>query len=85
MQSAEQSTDYKSNLYIPVCHTNRRPIKNTISVVVNRLVGMALKGYLQLSEAVVFTVVVVLWVIIQGAVAVEPFKNGLMMYNIGPS
>ena len=31
------------NLYIPVSHTNRRSIKNTIGVVVSRLVGMGLK------------------------------------------
>ena len=28
---------------MPVYHTNRRPIKNTIGVVMNRPVGMALK------------------------------------------
>ena len=33
-----------SNLYIPVSHTNRRPIKNTIGVVMNHLVGMGLKA-----------------------------------------
>ena len=33
-----------SNLYIPVCHTNRRSIKNMIGVVVNRLVGMTLNS-----------------------------------------
>ena len=32
----------RSNIYIPVYHTNRRPIKNTIGLVKNRLVGMAL-------------------------------------------
>ena len=42
VQSAVQSADDKSNLYIPVCHTSRRPIKNAIGAVVNRLVGMAL-------------------------------------------
>ena len=35
---------FRSNLYILVCHTNRRPIRNTIGVVTNRLVGMGLKG-----------------------------------------
>ena len=29
-------------MYIPVYHTNRRPFKNTIGVVINRLVGMGL-------------------------------------------
>ena len=33
-------------MYIPVCHTNRRPFTNTIGVVMNRLVGMALYGWL---------------------------------------
>ena len=33
---------FKLNMYIPVYHTNRRPIKNTIGVVINCLVGMAL-------------------------------------------
>ena len=33
---------FRSNLYILVCHTNRRPIRNTIGVVKNRLVGMGL-------------------------------------------
>ena len=33
---------FRSNMYIAVSHTNRRPIKNTIGVVKNRLVGMAL-------------------------------------------
>ena len=37
------SVDYRLNLYIAVCHTNRRSLKNMISVVVNRLVGMGLK------------------------------------------
>ena len=40
--SANCSADYKQNLYIPVYRTNRRPIKNTIGVVMNRLVGMGL-------------------------------------------
>ena len=31
-------------MYIPVSHTNRQTIKNMICVVMNRLVGMALKG-----------------------------------------
>ena len=30
-------------MYIPVCHTNRQPVQNTIGVVMNRLVGMGLK------------------------------------------
>ena len=30
-------------MYIPASHTNRQPIKNTIGVVVNRLVGVGLK------------------------------------------
>ena len=46
LQSADCTTncsaDYKLNLYIPVYHTNRRLIKNTIAVVMNRLVGMGL-------------------------------------------
>ena len=29
---------FRSNMYIAVYHTNRRPIKNTIDVVKNRLV-----------------------------------------------
>ena len=33
---------FKSNMYIPVYHTNGRSIKNTIGVFVNRLVGMGL-------------------------------------------
>ena len=33
---------FRSNLYILVYHTNGRPIKNTIGVVMNRLVGMGL-------------------------------------------
>ena len=38
LQSADCSTDYKLNPYIAVSHTNRRPIKNMIGVVVSRLV-----------------------------------------------
>ena len=34
---------FRLNRHIPVSHTNRRPIENTISVVMNRLVGMGLK------------------------------------------
>ena len=34
---------FRLNLYILVSHTNRQPIKNTIGVVTNRLVGMGLK------------------------------------------
>ena len=34
----------KSNLYIPVYHTNRQPIRNTIGVIKDRLVGMGLKA-----------------------------------------
>ena len=41
--TADCTADYKLNLCIPVYHTNRRPIKNMIGVVMNRLVGMALK------------------------------------------
>ena len=37
------SHHFKSNLYIPVYHTNRRPIRNTIGVIKNRLVGMGLE------------------------------------------
>ena len=37
------TADYRLNLYITVCHTNKRPIKNTIGVVMDRLVGMGLK------------------------------------------
>ena len=33
---------FRSNMFIPVYHTKRRPIKNTIGVVMNRLVGMGL-------------------------------------------
>ena len=33
----------RSNMHILVYHTYRRPIKNTIGVAVNRLVGMGLK------------------------------------------
>ena len=40
--TADCTDDYKLNLYIPVYHTNRRPIKNMIGVAMNRLVGMAL-------------------------------------------
>ena len=36
---------FRSNLYILVYHTNRQPIKNTIGVVMNRLVGMGLKSH----------------------------------------
>ena len=42
---ADCSADYRLNLYIAVCHSNGRSLKNTISVVVNRLVGMGLKDY----------------------------------------
>ena len=35
---------FRSNLYILVYDTNRRPIINMIGVAVNRLVGMGLKG-----------------------------------------
>ena len=37
-------------LYIPVCPTNRRPIRNMIGVVMNRLVGMGLKGSIKSGE-----------------------------------
>ena len=40
--TADCTADYKLNLCIPVYYTNRRPIKNMIGVVMNRLVGMAL-------------------------------------------
>ena len=33
----------RSNMYITVYHTNKRSIKDTIGVVVNRLVGIGLK------------------------------------------
>ena len=33
---------FRSNMYIPVYHTNRQPLKNIIGVVKNHLVGMAL-------------------------------------------
>ena len=33
-------------MYIQVSHTNGRSIKNMIGAVVNRLMGMGLKGYL---------------------------------------
>ena len=33
---------FRSNMYIPVYHTNGRSIKNMIGVVKNRLVGMGL-------------------------------------------
>ena len=46
VQSANYSTDCiancKSNIYIPVSHTNGRSIKSTIDVIVNRLVDMGL-------------------------------------------
>ena len=35
--------DDSSNMYIPVSHTNGRSINNTISVLMNRLVGMGLR------------------------------------------
>ena len=38
------SRRFRSNMYIKVYHTNRQPIKYTIGVVVNRLVGMGLKA-----------------------------------------
>ena len=41
--TADCTADYKLNLCISVYHTNRRPIKNMIGVVMNRLVGMALR------------------------------------------
>ena len=41
---------YRSIMYIPVSHTNWGSIKNTIGVVVNRLVGMGLKEYIKLDE-----------------------------------
>ena len=40
--SADCSADYKLNLYIPVCHTNRRSIKKKIGVVVDRLAVVGL-------------------------------------------
>ena len=43
VQSADCIADYRSNMYIPVYHTNGRSIKNKIGVVINRLVGMGLK------------------------------------------
>ena len=36
------SDDCRSNMYISRSHTNGRSIKNTIGVVMNRLVGMGL-------------------------------------------
>ena len=36
---------FRSNMYIPVSHTNGGSIKNTIGVIMNRLVGMGLKGH----------------------------------------
>ena len=35
---------FRSNMYIPVYHTNGRSIKNMIGVVKNRLVGMGLEA-----------------------------------------
>ena len=46
LQSALKSancTPGSYQIYIPVVYTNGRSIKNTFAVVVNRLVGMALK------------------------------------------
>ena len=34
---------FRSNMYIPVSHTNRRSIQNTIGLVMNHLVGIGLK------------------------------------------
>ena len=42
-RTADRTADCKSNMYIPVYHTNGRSIKNTIGVVMHRLVGMGLK------------------------------------------
>ena len=33
---------FQLNMYIPVCHTNKRPIQNVFGVVTNRLVGIGL-------------------------------------------
>ena len=35
---------FRTNMYIPVYHTNRGPFKNMIGVVKNHLVGMGLKN-----------------------------------------
>ena len=48
-QIASESADsiapiHMKHVYIPVSHTNRLPIKNTIGVVMNRLVGMSLNN-----------------------------------------
>ena len=43
---AERTADCRSNMYIPVYHTNGRSIKNTIGVVMNCLVGMGLEGHI---------------------------------------
>ena len=34
----------RSNMYIPVSHTNGRSIKNTLGVVMHHLLGVGLKG-----------------------------------------
>ena len=44
---------FKSNLYIPVYHTNRRPIRNTIGVIKNRLVGTGLKSALDMTKTMI--------------------------------
>ena len=41
---------FRSNMYIPVYHTNGQSIKNMIAVVVNCLVGMGLNALLQEVE-----------------------------------
>ena len=43
LQLAHCSTICRLNMDIPVCHTNVRSIKNTIGMVMNRLVCMGLK------------------------------------------
>ena len=44
---------FRSNMYIPVYHTNRRPFKNMIGVVKNRPVGMGLKRPYPLGDIAV--------------------------------
>ena len=51
--TADCTADYKLNLCIQVYHTNRRPIKSMIGVVMNRLVGMALQALTWYWEVVI--------------------------------
>ena len=44
---------FRTKIYIPVSHTNGRSIKNMIGVVVNRLVGIGLKGPYPLGPSII--------------------------------